>query len=277
MRIKKNRVIIISLSAVILLLIAVFYLSPWSTVLLKSKSHFIRSTESGSVYYEPGAEVHAAEIAAYLPSAVKRVEQIHCLPFEESFNIYVCNTQKSFDKFIANTSGYPIRGAALLGNVFIAPSAFDFMEIDTYRETLTHELSHLHFSQRIGFLKRRLHPVWFSEGLADYIAGSGGEGTSESEAAGMILKGRHFNPEEEGEIFGSFRYAMNGLSGPVFHQQAKMFITWMVKTSPLKFRSLILALQKGECFGKTFTAVMGYDVKEKWHQFVSVLKQKYSD
>ena len=277
MKAGKRKIFFISLLAVLLILSAVFYFSPYSTALLKSKSNFIRSTGNKSVYYEPGAETYAAKIADYLPAACERVEQVHCLPFKEQFRVYVCGTQKSFNEFTANTSGYPIRGAAMLGNVFIAPAAFSFMGADTYRETLAHELSHLHFSQRIGFFDRRKQPVWFSEGLADYAAGSGGEGTDEQEVAGLILKGRHFNPDEEGEIFSTFRNSMNGLSGPVFHQQAKMFVAWMIEEDSLKFRSLILALQKGESFNKSFRAIMGPGVKEKWTQFVSVLRQKYTD
>jgi hypothetical protein len=277
MEIRKNKVILISLSSVILILLIVFFLSPYSTALLKSKSYFIKHPYDHRVLYEPGAEEYAGKIAAFLPAAIERVEQVHGLPFIEPFKVYVCGTQKSFNEFTANTSGYPIRGAALPGNVFIAPAAFSFKGKDTHRESLVHELSHLHFRQRPGFFKERKIPVWFSEGFADYVAGSGGEGINDTMAVEFILNGRHFIPEEEGKIFGSFGHALNGLSGPMFHKQVKMFVTWLAESDSLKFRSFILALQKGESFSKTFSIIMGSGIKEKWTQFVSGLKQEYSN
>ena len=229
------------------------------------------------VLYEPGAETYAAEIAAYLPAAVERVERVHGLPFKEPFKVYVCGTQKSFNEFTANTSDYPIRGAAMRGDVFVAPAAFSFRGMDTHKETLVHELSHLHILRQLGFFKNRKLPVWFKEGFADYTAGSGGEGIDKTAAVDFILKGRHFVPVEEGEIFGSFSAALNGLSGPMFHMQVKMFVTWLAETNSRKFRSFILAIQKGESFSKSFQAIIGSSVQEKWSRFVSMLKQENSD
>jgi hypothetical protein len=229
------------------------------------------------VLYEPGAEAYARRIAEFLPEAVERVERVHGLPFKEPFKIYVCSSQKSFNEFTANTSLYPIRGTALLGDVFIAPAAFNFIELDTHKETLMHELSHLQLRQRLGFFKGRKIPLWFREGFADYTAGSGGEGIDYEDAVNFILNGKHFIPEEEGAIFGSFNSALNGLSGPMFHMQVKMLVTWLAESESLKFRSFVLALQKGESFSKSFRVVMGSSVQDKWSQFVSLLKQEYSN
>ena len=151
MKKRKRKVIVIVFSSIILLLAVLFFISPYSTALLKSKSHFINHVKNDKVLYEAGAEDYADSIAVYLPEAIERVEQLHGLPFEESFNIYVCKTQKSFNEYTAIKSPYPIRGTALLGDVLIAPSAFNFFGRDTHKETLTHELSHLHFRQRLGF------------------------------------------------------------------------------------------------------------------------------
>ena len=152
MKIKKSKILIV-ISSIILLLTSLFFLSPYSTVLCKSKKHFIKHPESDLVFYEPGAKDYADKIAAFLPAAIERVERVHGLPFEEQFKIYVCNSQKSFNEFTANTSPsrYPIRGTALLGDVLIAPSAFNFIGLDTHKKTLMHELSHLHIQQKVGF------------------------------------------------------------------------------------------------------------------------------
>jgi len=271
---KKRKIIFIGLLLTFILLITVFLTSPYSTALLKSKSHFIQHSSTQNVYYEPGAEDYADSIALYLPRAVARVEQVHGLPFEESFKIYVCNTQKSFNEYTANTSAfpYPIRGTALLGDVLIAPSAFNFIGRDTHKQTLMHELSHLHFQQRLGIFKRRKIPAWFHEGLADFVGGSGGEGVGESKATKFILSGRHFIPEEEGEIFGTINKASNGLSDPMFHQQVKMFVTFIIESDSLKFKSFLREIQKGESFSETFNKIIGAGIKDEWVQFVSQLK-----
>jgi len=271
MKIKKRRIILIVVLSIFIVLITAFLFSPYSTALLKSKSHFIKHPDKDIVRFETGAVEYADKIAAYLPVAIERVELIHGLPFEELFKIYICNTQESFNEYAANSSSlsYPIRGTALLGDVLIAPGAFNFLGMDTHKETLMHELSHLHFQQRLGFLERRRHPVWFSEGFADFVAGSGGEGIEKSDAVNFILSGKHFIPEEEGKIFGSFSSALNGLSGPMFHMQAKMFVTYMIESDSLKFKSFLRKIQMGESFSESFNNEFGIGIKEKWNQFLS--------
>ena len=275
MKIKKRKIIIAIFSLIILTLAIAFFVSPYSTALLKSKSHFINHPDNDIVFFEPGAEEYADKIAAYLPAAIERVEQVHGLPFEEPFKIYVCSTQKSFNEYTAITSPspYPIRGTALLGDVLIAPSAFNFMGLNTYKETITHELSHLHLRQRLGFFDDRKLPVWFKEGFSDYVAGSGGEGIEESDAIDFILSGKHFIPEEEGEIFGSFGNALNGLSGPMFHKQAKMFVTYIIKSDSLKFKSFLSKIQEGESFSETFNNVMELKIQDEWTQFLLHLNE----
>jgi hypothetical protein len=84
--------------------------------------------------------------------------------------------RKSLNEFLANPPGTAPRGAAAMGDVYIGPRAFSFFGYDTHKESLMHELSHLHLKQRLGYfgfgVKIKI-PVWFSEGLANNIAGSG--------------------------------------------------------------------------------------------------------
>lgn len=275
MKKRKHKIIAIIFSSIILLLLILFFLSPYSTALLKSKSHFIQHPENGIVLYEPGAERYADSIALYLSKAIERVEQVHGLPFAVPFEIYVCNTQKSFNEYSVITSTpYPIRGTALLGNVLIAPSSFNFVGRDTHKQTLMHELSHLHFQQRLGIFKRRKIPTWFHEGLADFVGGSGGEGIKDSDAINFILSGKHFIPEEEGEIFNTLNKASNGLSGPMFHKQVKMFATFIIKSDSLKFNSFIQKIQMGDPFSESFNNIMGISIRDKWVQFILLLNRE---
>ena len=272
--IKKRKIFIAVFFIIILILGLAFFISPYSAVLLKSKSHFIKHAKNNKVFFEPGTEKYADSIVSHLPKAIENVEQVHGLPFEGSFNVYVCKAQKSFNEFTANTSGYTIRGTAMLVNVFIAPSAFYFMGMDTQKETLTHELSHLHFSNRLGYIDVRMLPVWLREGFADYMAGSGGEGINEGNAIKFILNGKHFIPEEEGSFFGSVGNALNGLSGPMFHQQVKMFVAYIIQSDSLKFNLFLLKVQEGEPFRETFNKIMGTGIEEKWANFLLKLKER---
>ncbi len=129
----RKKIIIFSILGIFIVSILVFFLrSPIGRALLKSKSHFIPHAADSRVLYEPGAEGFADKIADFLPTAVKRVEEGHFLPFKKPFKVYVFSTQKSHNESIANLTSYPIRGTAVQGNVFIAPSAFLFKGLDTH-------------------------------------------------------------------------------------------------------------------------------------------------
>ena len=119
----RKKIIIFSILGIFILsVLALFLRSPIGRALLKSKSHFIVHAADSRVLYEPGAEGFADRIADFLPAAVKRVEEGHFLPFKKTFKVYVFSTQKSHNESLANTTSYPIRGAEIQGNVFIAPS-----------------------------------------------------------------------------------------------------------------------------------------------------------
>ena len=132
--IKKGYIALCDAALVIAVALVEFCRSPYRTALLKPKDHFIVHSGDNGILYEPGAEDH--------------------------------------DEFVAHPSSYPIRGPVLLGNVFTAQSAFDFQNMDTHREPLLHELSHLHLLQHLGFFGYRKIPIWFTEGLANCLAGS---------------------------------------------------------------------------------------------------------
>jgi hypothetical protein len=265
----RKKFIIIGIIGLIILVGAVIFVrSRYGIALLKSKAHFKTSLIDQRVRYEPGAEEFAEKIARFLPEAVRTVEKGHLLPFKKPFIVYVCSTQKSCNEFIATPPGTAPRGAAAMGDVYIAPSAFSFFGYDTHKESLMHELSHLHLWQRLGFfgIKRKI-PVWFSEGLANDIAGSGGEGIGEREAIDAILAGRHFLLEEKGALLRAFHKAFPGISGRMFHKQNKMFVKYIKDTHPDNYKRFLLEIQQGESFGKSFSANFGANVSEMFERF----------
>lgn len=268
----KKKTVLIILGFLITLSFILFVQSPYWVALTKSKSHFIKSSNS-RVLYEQGAEKYASIIADFLPAAINHVETIHGLPFKEYFKVYVCNSQKSLGEFVAAKSLYPIRGLVLRGDIYMAPSAFNFKGIDTHKETIMHKLlSHLHFRQRLGFVKDRKIPTWFSEGFADYVSGAGGEGISDRSAVDYIMNGQHFIPNDKSKVFGSWHRETKGLSGPMYHKQVKMFVTFIADSSPLNFNDLIIEIQNGKSFKKSFNNSMGNTTHYYWNLFVSSIE-----
>ena len=270
----RKKIIVFSILGIFILAVLVFFLrSPIGRALLKSKSHFIAHATDSRILYEPGAEGFADRIADFLPTAVKRVEEGHFLPFKKPFKVYVFSTQKSHNESTAVPTSYPIRGTAVQGKVFIAPSAFSFKGLDTHRESLMHELSHLHLSQRLGFLKRRRIPSWFTEGLANIIAGSGGEGISEDTAVQSVKEGRHLIiPERRGFLDRMPKTIQEaGITGPMYHKQNKMFVNYINSLNPEAFKKLVLAVQRGEAFSESFLTYIEMSPEEMWTRFKSEL------
>jgi hypothetical protein len=275
MRKKRNALFGIT-ALLIIAFVIVFTRSPYGIALLKSKDHFIVYSGDSRVLYEPGAEERAVKIAEFLPEAIQIIEEGHHSPFKKSFRVYVCNSQKSHNEFIASSSSYPIRGTALLGNVFIAPSAFSFQNMDTHRGTLIHELSHLHLRQRLGFMGYRKTPFWFTEGIANCLAGTGGEGIPDNEAVNAIMSGKHFDIEEGGGLFKSWHKVVSaaGLTPRMFHKQNKMFVKFIMDRNPSEFAGLMTDIQQGESFFKCFAEYFQADPGELWELFKSSIPSK---
>lgn len=253
----------------IFLIFILFITSPYSKAIFKSKSHFVKHNTNDKVFYEPGAKHYADKIAAYLQIAVDRVEQIHGLPFTESFNVYICNTQKSLNEYIAQPIEAPIRGTVIFGNIIIAPSAFNWRGEDTHRGSILHELSHLHMKQHLGFWAERSNiPVWFKEGLANLVCNCAGEGISNEEAIEAIRSGYNFIPDKSGSIFKVIRAPDYGIDYAMFHRQTKMFVTFLVAYDNNGFNDFLLDIFSKKSFADSFNKRFGADVIKLWESFV---------
>ncbi len=252
-------------------------MSPYSTALFKSKKHFIEYSSVKGVFYEPCSQAYAEQIASFLPKALNKVENLHGVPFKKPVEIYVCNSQKSLNEYIAHDSRAPIRGTVVLGDILISPSAFKWKGKDTHQETLLHELSHLHIRQNLGFVRSRKNiPVWFHEGLANLAEGSGGEGITDEEAIRLILVGYHFIPDNKGNIFRSKRTYDYGLDYPMFHKQTKLFVSYIGESRSTEFKNFLKDILKGKPFKEALATHMGSDVQSLWEDFVSHLEKQSS-
>jgi hypothetical protein len=248
--------------------------SPLFAALTKSTAGFAPQAVDSRVRFEEGAEEEAARVAAFLREAVGIIEAEQGRPFKRPFQVFVCATQTSFNEFLGLPPTAPIRGAVRLGKVFLAPSAFSWNGQDVHRESLLHELSHLHLRQHLGFRASRGHvPSWFHEGLADLVSGAGGESVPESAAISSIQSGRGLNPEASGHLWSLRRISDNGLGGPMFHRQSQMFLRFIRDRDPAAFQTFLEDLLDERELAGPFGTHFGLGTQEMWQEFVASLPE----
>ena len=251
----------------------VFLRSPVGRALTKSKSPFVPVATDARVRFEPGAETMAVRAALFLDSAIAAVEAGHGRPFRKPFTVYVTATQRSLNEFAGLPPNAPIRGIVLFGDLFIAPSAFDWHGMDNHRQSMMHELSHLHLRQRLGTLAARGEvPPWFHEALADLVSGAGGESLSVEEATRAILEGPALRPDSTGNLWTLARAGNYGLPGPMLHRQGRMFIEYLQARDPEGFKALVVQLQEDRTFAKPFRDHFGGSVNDLWGAFAASLR-----
>lgn len=245
------------------------------SALLKGKEGFVPHDLDERVWVEHGAQRFGAPIARSLGTAVAVIEEVHGRPFKYPVTVFVCSSQDSLNEFLGLPPEAPIRGAVRFGKVYLAPSAFDWNGQDLHRESLLHELSHLHLRQRLGFLAYRgALPSWFHEGLADLVSGAGGEGIDSSQAIRTIRAGRTVSPDSTGRLWTLRRVDDSGLGGPMFHKQSRMFVGFLAEKDPPGFRAFLRAVQDEGAFAGPFRDQFEEGVPEMWNDFVSSLEDR---
>ena len=272
---RKARVAAAVIGAAVVVLSLFFVRSPAGIAVLRSRRHFRAHAADARVRYEPGAEREAAEVAGYLSATVRQVEEALARPFKRPFVIYVCSSQASHNRFVAEPSGSPVSGAAILGRVFLAPSAFAPGNSEASRQALMHELVHLHVTQHLGYFRTKAIPVWFGEGLADVIARGALARATDSAAVEEILAGNHFPPAEKGSILVSYHRARGRVGPRMFHAQARLFVGFIRSRDPESFQGFTSALLDGRPWDRAFRTFFGTDVAHLWREFRLSLAERY--
>jgi hypothetical protein len=243
--------------------------SPVGAAVFASRGHFIPSDANPAVLYEPGMEREAKLVAAALPQAIATVEAGQYLPVAKPFNVYVCASQESFNRYMGAPAGATARGVKVLNDIFLSPATFSSWRGDTHASVLAHELSHLHLYQRLGH-RRSLWdmPVWFVEGLAVAVSGGGGEGVSVGEAVNALTSGDHFVPDVRGSFLRPKRAADYGVETYMFYRQSELFVRFIMERDPPAFESFMQSLQlNGGRFATLFDSSFGLSVAEMWSEF----------
>lgn len=270
---RKKVLLIFILLAFFSFLLVLLLMQPRARAVLRLTQAFAPLTQGGQVFCEPGAQDYAERIADALPAATARVEEYHSVPFKSGFRVYVCSTHESFTKHIGHHVTSPVRGIVFLRDIWISPKAFAFFGRDTHKQTLAHELSHLHLSQHLSWWRRvREVPSWFLEGLADWVANTGDEIVSREEARKEFLTGRHLVPDAKGKLFFPKSPQDYGLTWPLFHMQSRMFVEYLHGRDEESLKNFLKAVLGGDRFDTAFDAHFENSLENIYHDFLDSLK-----
>lgn len=254
-------------AAAAVLVVAALVLVPRLRATLRLVGGFEVLPGNSRVYFEPGGRAQAEELARSLPEAITRVERLHGRPFRAPFRVYLCSTHAAFCRRTGLPEGSPVRGFAFLRDVWISPLAFEFRGFDTHESALSHELSHLHLGQYLGWFERtRKIPTWFSEGLADVASGTGFEIVSRAEGLRGLAQGPRFEPDGKGRWLWPRPLTGYGLSPPGLHSQARLFVEYLAADE--RFPQFVVALSSGEPFESAFREHLGRPLESAWRDFL---------
>ena len=264
---KRTRAIIVS-TGILVVGALLLLMQPRARTALRLVQGFSTLDADPRVRFEPGAEDLAKALAAALPAAIARVEESQSRPFETTFRVYVCASHESFTSHIGEPAGSPVRGVAFLWDIWISPKAFAFHGQDTHRKAVTHELSHLHLGQMLGWWHRtREVPSWFQEGLADWVANTG-ELVSRREAREAIVSGHSIALDESGHLPFPKRPESYGMTWPMFHAQSRMFVEYLRSRDADAFARFVAAVVRGARFRSGFIDNFGKSLPDVWEDFL---------
>ena len=276
-RSKRSRAIIVGTAIVVAVALLVLA-QPRAKAALRLVHDFAALDADPRVWYEPGAEDMAKAMAAVLPAAIARVEECQSAPFEKTFRVYVCASHESFTSHLGLPARSPVRGIAFPRDVWISSKAFSFHGEDTHREAVTHELSHVHLGQMLGWWHRTKNvPSWFQEGLADWAADTGDEQVSRREAREAIVSGHSIVLDESGHLPFPRRPEAYGMNWPMFHMQSRMFVEYLRSRGATAFEGFVAAVVRGTEFKSAFNDNYGVGLSDAWKDFFQSLKAEDKD
>jgi hypothetical protein len=249
----------------------------WGCSTATAVTHYFKSTDQfrpldieQRVLYEPGAEQFAKMIAEELPRAIETMQHEQFGQFTKKIKIYVCATSESFEKMTGRT----VKAITYRESVFLSPQLMERPELVS--PYLAHELSHLVMLQHRGLYKFMTTPPWFNEGLAVYVSKGGGAGdVTEKEAVNTMLAGKVFEPNNAGGVL-DFLFPKYGnrwnLKPHMFYRQASLFVSFMKAYDINAFENLLVAMQRGQSFDRSFRQAYHISTLEMWQLFIKQLK-----
>ena len=231
---------------------------------------------NSQVYYQPGAEDFARDVAALYPEAIARVEAVHGRRFAHPVTVGAYATAEAYAAANGVGSDIPV-GVTFAGRVNLSPKLF-WPQHRRLRAILTHELSHAHIQGWIGEYKYVYLPNWFKEGLAVMISeGGGAELVSEDEARAAIQRGERLVINDAVSVPTSIDVRLEKAPAntppwyPVVlaYREAGMFLNYLRESDRPAFDRMMNAILDGRPFVEAVTVGYHDDVRSLWQAFIN--------
>lgn len=277
---KFKKPIIWAVSIVIICIVAIAIAQPVlvKAILAKYKStdHFLVLQADDRVRYEAPAKQNALILSGFLNDSQHAVEHALHANFKKPVEVYVCASQESFNEYVFLSKN--VRGAVYWGKLFLSPGAFSR---GSAQRLTTHELTHYLFYTHLG---EKAHiegiPLWFREGVAEFVANGGGDYTAGKEVLDLMS-----NKEREAYLSGKLNFwfftqnavdavTKDGVVNWLLYRVGALFVHFIHDSSPQQFDKLIKSLLSGIEFSEALQKSYGKDTESLLKEFTLYLSHE---
>jgi len=242
----------------------------------KSTDHFLTLQDDARIRYEQPAKRNAVILSDVLSESQNAVENILSARFQKPVEVYVCSTQEVFNEYVFLSKN--VRGAMYWGKVFLSPGAFNRGSL---KRLTSHELTHYLFYTYLG---RDAHikgiPLWFREGVAEFVANGGSEYHSGKELSSLMSY-----KEKSAYLSGDLDFwfstenpadavTKEGVANWLLYRVGSLFVHFMRNSKPDKFNALIQLLLSGTEFDEALHVTYGQDTESLLTEFTHYLTLK---
>ncbi|MGB1311574.1 MAG: hypothetical protein ACPG47_10195 [Leucothrix sp.] len=226
-----------------------------------TKRGFVRLADDPRIAYESGAKAMALEVKRHLDKKAAIIEQRQYAAFSKPIYVYLLNSENSAKRYCIVRLA---RGCVVNQTLYVTSRAKD-----TLPSLLQHELSHLHFEQKLGMLRYHSEvPAWFQEGLAVFVSdGAGAERTSFADAIKGLRSDQSITPNETRSLLFPKKAKQFGMRNSMFYAQSGLFVNYLYQQNPKHFKRLVLEVAAGQGFARTFERSYGVSLKRIWLTF----------
>ena len=234
----------------------------------KLSARLIRLPNDPRISYQEGTKALALEIKRIIDQKAAVIAKRQYSPFSKTINVFVLNSEKSAKRFCTSAR---VRGCVVNQRLFITKRA-----ADTLSGTVLHELSHLHFEQKLGMI--RYHsaiPAWFQEGLAVVVSdGGAAEKVTFGYAINRLRSDKSITPNDSRSLLFPKKAAQFGIRNSMFYAQSGIFVKYLQVRSPVKFKRFILRISRGERFAQAISSSYQKTLAQLWADFKVVITKK---
>lgn len=277
---KFKKPIIWAISLVIICVVALAITQPVlvKAILAKYKStdHFLVLQADNRIRYEAPAKRNALILSGFLNDSQGAVEYALNANFKKPVEIYICASQESFNEYVFLSKN--VRGAVYWGKLFLSPGAFSR---GTAKRLTSHELTHYLFYTHLG---EKAHmegiPLWFREGIAEFVANGGADYTVEKEVLELMS-----HKEKEAYLSGKLNFLFftqnaadavtkDGVVNWLLYRVGALIVHFIHDSNPQEFDNLIKSLLSGVEFGEALQESYGKDTESLLKEFTLYLSHE---